>query len=193
MEENSVTLLSKELGVPYYNLNKIGVIDWNTDLNDLSHVNMSGGCKVTDFIGNLLVETYGITDHRGEGQEYAAWDTENELYKQKLFGTMRYQTDIKSSLMLCNNSVYTAHLFIKDGIEFDSVIWKLIAQLGTSIQVTTIRGLENAEASTDDVQKPIPASQDHDIRLEVYDAESDSFICAKNWDFQLQKEFVYRN
>ncbi|MCR5621497.1 MAG: hypothetical protein K6G18_06540 [Treponema sp.] len=176
MEENSVALLAKEQKVSYFNLNKMNVIDWNTDLHDsYSHLNMSGGRKVTDYIGRLLVENYGLTDHRSESA-YASWYVDYELYKQKLFDIMCSQTDIKSVLMLCNNSVYTARISVKDGIELDYVIQKLIAQLGDVLVISSE-----------------PETPTHDIHLEVYDSETGSLICAKNWGFLSQLEFVYRN
>lgn len=190
-EENSAALLSKELGVPYYNLNKTDVIDWDTDLLDSdSHVNMSGGRKVTDWIGRLLVESYGLADYRGD-PAYASWYDDYQQYKHKLFDLIRSQTDIKSALMLCNNAVYTACLSVKDGTELDSVIQKLVAQIGDAITVENVRDSGNAEASGDDNQDSTPPACD--IHLEVYDSETGDFVCAKNWDFQSRTEFVYRN
>ncbi len=193
IEENTAVILAKELCVPYYNMNEMDIIDWDIDLADpASHLNMSGGRKVTDYIGKLLVESYGLADHRDD-PAYASWNDDWEAYKQKLFDVIRNQTDIKSSLMLCNNSMYTARLSIKDGTELDSVIQKLISQLGNAIRVETIQASGNGDASDSGEQESSTVSQAHDIHLEVYDSETDSLICEKNWDFHLRKEFTYSN
>ena len=179
MEENTVTILSKELAVDYYNLNKINLIDWNTDLNDPhSHVNMSGARKVTDYIGKLLVETYGLEDHR-DTPNCTSWNNDWEAYKQKLFVIIREKKNFNSALMLCNNSVFTARLFIKDGVELDSVEQKLVAQLGNAI---TVEHVGAADGTVSDTESTAPGEGIPDLHLEVYDSETGSLICQKQWD-----------
>lgn len=155
----------------------MGITDQEVDFHNDNHLNISGGRKVTDYIGKLLVETYGLADHRGD-PTYASWDDDWEVYKQKINSILRDKQDLNSSLMLCNNSIYTARIFIKDRIKLEQypVTQKLVSQIGDTMHTEIA-----------------PETQPHDIHLEVYDAETGSLIAAKNWDFQTYhyNQFVY--
>lgn len=78
---NAMTAWAQEHGVDYYDFNlatdELG-IDWSTDSKDGGeHLNVNGANKLSDHIGQLLTETYGVTDHRGDAS-YAQWDTDYE-------------------------------------------------------------------------------------------------------------------
>lgn len=49
-------------------------IDWTTDTRDGGdHLNYYGAVKYTSYLGDLLENTYGLEDHRGE-EGYESWD-----------------------------------------------------------------------------------------------------------------------
>lgn len=52
-------------------------LDFSKDFADKGHVSALGAEKYTAFLGNYIVENYGLTDHRNEGN--AAWE---ESYAQ---------------------------------------------------------------------------------------------------------------
>lgn len=179
MVENTAAILSQELGTDYYNLNQMEIIDWDTDLLDPdSHLNLSGARKVTDWLGKLLAEEYHLEDHRTD-PSYDYWQQEYEAYRRRLFELlMRGLWDKKAYLMFCNNSAFTARLFIKDGVKLDSVEQKLVTQLGNAI---TVEHVGVPDDTTSDEESTAPKDSIPDLRLEVYDSETGSLICEKQW------------
>ena len=83
---NAVSDCAEEKGIPYLDLNKktaeLG-INWKTDsLDKGDHLNLSGACKVTAYLGNYLKENYNLSDKR-ENNEYKSWNDLAEKYKEK--------------------------------------------------------------------------------------------------------------
>lgn len=80
---NSVTLLARELGVPYIDLNLNQgdfFINWELDTVDNGdHMNYSGAQKVTACLGQYLAQTGLFTDKRAD-PEYAAWNQALEAF-----------------------------------------------------------------------------------------------------------------
>lgn len=56
---NAMAPIAKKLDVAYLNLINRDVIDYSIDMFDRGHCNMAGGIRVTDYLGNYLIETYG--------------------------------------------------------------------------------------------------------------------------------------
>lgn len=57
-------------------------LDFDRDYNDESHLNYSGGCKYTSYLGKILKERYEIPDRRGDAR-YASWDRNSEQMREK--------------------------------------------------------------------------------------------------------------
>lgn len=74
---NGVEVLSGELGIPYMDMNLMEEeipIDWQTDTYDGGdHLNYSGACKVTDYMGEYLADSGLFADKREEAA-YAVWN-----------------------------------------------------------------------------------------------------------------------
>lgn len=74
---NSAQMLAEKYGITYLDMNliteEIG-IDWNQDVLDgAEHLNVYGAEKTSIYLGNYLIENYGIQNHRGE-EEYQSWN-----------------------------------------------------------------------------------------------------------------------
>ncbi len=73
---NYVQSIADEYGITYLNLN---VMDNETGITqadywtDDNHLNTKGSRKVAAYLGDYLVKTYALPDHRGEAA-YASWD-----------------------------------------------------------------------------------------------------------------------
>lgn len=59
--------------------------DWNRDMRDSSHLNISGANKVTSYIGKYIKENYSIPDRRSDSQ-YKNFEAKYELYKHEILG-----------------------------------------------------------------------------------------------------------
>ena len=76
---NTVYDIAAEYGVNYINFLHMDIVDYNTDCRDASsHLNPSGGYKVTDYIGQYITEHYDIPDQRNN----PAFDSWYEDYRK---------------------------------------------------------------------------------------------------------------
>ena len=113
---NRVYTITNEYGVEFVDFVYMDqVVDYSTDCYDpSSHLNPSGARKVTDYLGQLMSEYYGIADHRGE-PGYASWDAQYAEYADLKLQKLREQTDLRSFLMLLHDSGLSALISVPGG------------------------------------------------------------------------------
>lgn len=87
-KHNTLAEYAKKQNLSYMNMNmvikEIG-IDWHTDsLDKGDHLNLSGACKVTAYLGEYLDKSeWKLPDHRGDAA-LSAWEKEAEEFEQKV-------------------------------------------------------------------------------------------------------------
>lgn len=60
-------------------------IDFNTDTYDAGlHLNRSGAEKCTRYLGQLLVDTFALTDRRSDPQLAASWAEKSKAYQEQI-------------------------------------------------------------------------------------------------------------
>ncbi len=117
-EAHTGARIAEEEGVEYLNFLDMDVVDFSTDLFDsTSHLNPSGARKVTDYLGTLLTEKYGVKDHRGE-KEYARWDEEYLAYRAFRGEELRKVSDLFTYLMLLHDEEFDVLMEIGKGPYF---------------------------------------------------------------------------
>ena len=87
--ENDMSLLNYSTkiiegnGYNVINFNKLDNlnIDFNTDLYNFAHMNVSGSTKFTTFFSKYLKANYDLPDHRNE-KKYDSWKNEYERFKK---------------------------------------------------------------------------------------------------------------
>lgn len=83
---NNVNKLFSEKKIRYLNffhlLDEIS-FNWDTDMNDSSHLNINGAYKITSFLGKYIKTNYHIYDKRNDSH-YINWWKEYELYKHDI-------------------------------------------------------------------------------------------------------------
>lgn len=100
MEANRVLEIAEEYQVDYINFLDLDVVDYGTDCFDAaSHLNVSGGRKVTDYLGEYLSGKCGIPDRRGDSA-YSAWYGDYEEYTKVKRDYLKAQTSLRNYLML---------------------------------------------------------------------------------------------
>lgn len=79
-QHNAVYNYANKENIDYIDMNLVNLgIDWNTDTKDKGiHLNFSGACKATNYMGNLLSTEYVLEDHR-KNEDYKEW---NEVSKE---------------------------------------------------------------------------------------------------------------
>ena len=81
MNMNSVQRVADELGVPFVNMLRMGIVDNQTDCYDaMGHLNPDGASKATAFLGAWLKQQYDLPDRRGDSA-YAHWDANLAKYE----------------------------------------------------------------------------------------------------------------
>lgn len=87
-KHNALVEYAQKHNLSYMNMNmsvkEIG-IDWKTDsLDKGDHLNLSGACKVTAYLGEYLDKSeWKLPDHRGDAA-LSAWEKEAEEFEQKV-------------------------------------------------------------------------------------------------------------
>lgn len=110
--------LAEEYGVDYLNFLQMDVVDYDTDLFDsYSHLNVSGGHKITSFLGKYLMEKQGVADHRQDGS--VNWDEDYAVYQRYKVDRMQAQESLKNYLVMMADKDFSLCLFV-DG---ESKIW----------------------------------------------------------------------
>ncbi len=92
-EANRVYDIAEEYGVDYINFLDMDIVNYETDCYDeSSHLNPSGARKVTDYLGQYIMDNYDVQDQRSNA-EYAEWSSDYEEYQIKKNGIL---TDIEN-------------------------------------------------------------------------------------------------
>ena len=81
---NYVEDICMEEGVTYIDFNKMYdelSIDFSTDMAEKVHLNFSGTKKLTEYLGNYIVNNYDIPDHRGDAK-YSSWDIDAKINRE---------------------------------------------------------------------------------------------------------------
>lgn len=134
---NRVYDIAAEYGVNYINFLDLSVVDYSTDCYDGdSHLNPSGARKVTDYLGQYIMEHYNISDQR-TNKAYSGWFRDYKEYADLKISRLKAQKTLDTYLMLLadknynvvfeiNNpdiwqSEYYTHLFENLGIDSERV------------------------------------------------------------------------
>jgi hypothetical protein len=90
-KHNALQEFTEEFSLDYLNLNflldEMG-IDWETDsLDEGDHLNLSGACKVTEYLGRYLNANYDLPVHRSDSIG-EAWEEEYDEYRETVQETL---------------------------------------------------------------------------------------------------------
>jgi hypothetical protein len=131
---NSVQVIADSYGVDYLNMQyeDTGVNLYTDCADENSHLNASGGRKVTDYLGAYIREHYDIPDRRSEdiAEDWNADYREFAAYKWQLLNQTR--EDPETYLALVQDQNLDICLYLKGGSELmqsESVI-RMIENLG---------------------------------------------------------------
>jgi hypothetical protein len=133
---NYVYDLADEYGVNYIDFLDMDLVDYRTDLYDGNHLNVSGARKVTEYLGQYLIDNYDVSDQRGN-TSYAGWYIDYGEYTGLKNDYIIEQNDLVNYLMLLsgddidivisirNKDVFTNGLILtlmeNDGVDVNNV------------------------------------------------------------------------
>lgn len=130
--------IAEEYGVDYLNFFDLDVANYHTDFADSAgHLNTAGARKITKYIGDYLVERYGVPDRRGE-KAYENWERDFALYTEAKNAELRAQEDLYHELMLLTRDRVDAALAVNDpGLFRDPLALELLNGLGLESEALT--------------------------------------------------------
>ena len=125
-------------GVDYINFFDLDVANYHTDFADSAgHLNTAGARKITKYLGDFIVERYGIPDRRGD-KNYVNWERDYALYTGMKNEELRAQEDLYHYLMLLTRDSVDAALTVKDPELFkDPIVAELLQGLGVDADACT--------------------------------------------------------
>lgn len=124
---DSAQIICDEYGVPFINMQEMGVVDLYTDLNDTGHMNALGSIKATECIGGIITESGEFTDHRGDAA-YSDWAASADSFRRSIYDLEVESDSIYQQLDYLTQNDVSMILYINDGSQAfgDSQIRNLI-------------------------------------------------------------------
>ncbi len=114
-EANLAADIAEEYGIPYLNFLKMeNIVNFHTDLKDADHLNFSGACKITSYLGQYLVDNFHFSSHKGD-KAYEQWDKDYLQYAQTTTNRFSWQKSLDSNLLLLSNKKYSSCIYIREG------------------------------------------------------------------------------
>ena len=114
----------KEYNIPYINFNKLYSeinINYKRDFMDISHINMYGGQKVSDYLIEYAIKNYNIKPHTND-PAYASW---NEDYSKYGRAVNREEIRFKRSFQEWQNLAYYDNYTMLISTNGDNVLNRL--------------------------------------------------------------------
>lgn len=130
-ESNMIQQIADEYGVKYINFTNLNVVNYYTDYSDSnSHMNVAGQKKVSEFLGNYIIENYDIEDKRNNMMA-AQWNDWNSAYKNYEDDFIKSQNNLNSYLMLLYKTNDVVVIDMKDSSILDNYVYfSLLTNIG---------------------------------------------------------------
>ena len=134
-----VQKIADEYDVNYINFLSMNVVDYNTDCYDSnSHLNPSGARKVTEYLGQYIMENYDIPDQR-QNEAYSFWYQDYDEYIDlKIENLEKNKKNLNNYLMLLYDEEdikYEIKISTKRKIEEGSTLKNLLENIGNNYQI----------------------------------------------------------
>lgn len=111
--ENGVADIAEEYGINYINFLHIdGIVNYNTDIYDVGHLNDSGMKKTTAYLGNYIRENYDIPDRR-EDPAYDRWKDDYVAYTDYKFEMLERRDGADTYLNLLADKNIHCCIYVK--------------------------------------------------------------------------------
>ncbi|WP_022766819.1 hypothetical protein [Butyrivibrio sp. XPD2006] len=111
---DSAQIICDQYGVPFVNMQEMGVVDLYTDLNDPGHMNALGSIKATECIGALIAESGDLPDHRGDAA-YSDWEKGAESFRSSIYDMEVGSDSIYQQLDYLTQNDVSMILYINEG------------------------------------------------------------------------------
>lgn len=110
-EANRVYDIAAEYGVEYINFLELDLINYKTDCSDDQHINLSGGRKVTEYLGQYIIDHYDVADHRNNAA-YENWHEDYRNYRDNMVNGLYSYTSLDYYLLYLYDKEYLTFIEI---------------------------------------------------------------------------------
>ncbi len=153
--QDSVSEIASRNNVRCIDITDMDLIDFNTDLwssGDNTHLNFSGAEKLTDYIGQTLMD-YDLEDHRGD-PAYNKWNVDYMRFVESKHNYLREQKEITDYLIMLKDKDYDIDLELLNGRKLSETTINLLNNLGYNIEYRNdsvyFNGKEISESNSDE-------------------------------------------
>lgn len=121
-----VNEIAQKYAIDYINFNEShSFLDETIDFRDASHMNISGGEKMTEYLGKYISENYDVLDRRLEPDYLNQWNEDYIAYCDWKKEKLKQETELKTFLLRCSDVDLNYMVYVKAGAECsgdDSVV-----------------------------------------------------------------------
>ena len=133
---DSVPEIADKYGLEYIDFTAMDVIDFSCDLQTTgwnTHVNASGGQKLTDYIGEVLSDDYGMQDHKDD-PSCRKFHDDHDKYTDYIDQLIRGTSSLDEYLELMYGRDFNVTIDISDeGILQDGFVIPMMINLGIDV------------------------------------------------------------
>lgn len=142
---NSAGVIAEAYGVPYLNMLGTDIIDYESDLNDTGHLNVTGAMKVTDYIGQWLSSNADLTDHRDDAS-YSDWAQKADAFNSELVDLSTSGDDIYTRLNLLSLNKVSYVVYFNQGSNAlkDDNLMHLVEKLSGTTAIRDAASIEDS-------------------------------------------------
>ena len=141
-----VQTICDEYDVNYINFLPKNMVNYNMDFYDKHHLNPSGARKITDYLGQYIMENYDIPDQR-ENDSYNFWyEDYDEYIDLKTENLEKNKKNLNNYLMLLygeEDIKYEIKISSKKEINEGTTLYELLKNLDNNYQIDDTAFKEN--------------------------------------------------
>lgn len=138
--------ICSEYEVNYINFLSLDMVNYEVDLYDTEHLNPSGARKVTDYLGQYIMENYDIPDQR-KNDSYNFWyEDYDEYIDLKTENLEKNKKNLNNYLMLLygeEDIKYEIKISSKKEINEGTTLYELLKNLDNNYQIDDTAFKEN--------------------------------------------------
>lgn len=165
------SVLEQYEGCQYVDMFYQNIIDFSTDMYTDGHLNYSGACKATSWLGKYLVKNYQLSDYSSNEH----WLTDYKDYLEYKTQNLKDQTTLVNHLLLLYGDDFISNLEIYDATVADTaLLWQLAENVAISTEI-------------------VPQDSDYCAKLTVTSATTGDPITERYFSYDHNKVFDIQN